>query len=54
MMDKFFADKMNCDREYEIPHYIYYQLTALVHLVGNKYNFVYLLHGKRIIPGFQK
>jgi len=48
-----FADKMNCDREYKIPH-IYYQLIALVQLVGNKYNFVYLLHRKCIISGFKK
>jgi hypothetical protein len=49
-----FADKMNCGREYEIPHYIYYQLIALVQLVGNKYNFVHLLCGKRIVSGFKK
>jgi hypothetical protein len=28
------ADEMNCDREYEIPQYIYYQLITLVQLVG--------------------
>lgn len=30
-----FVHKINCDREYEISHYIYYQLIALVQLVGN-------------------
>jgi hypothetical protein len=54
MIRQMFADKINCDREYEIPHYIYYQIIALVQFVGNKYNFVYLLHGKCVISGFKK
>jgi hypothetical protein len=40
------ADETNCDREHELPQCIYYQLISLVQLLGNKYNFVYLLHGK--------